>query len=62
MSSQLTSRAENSADLLRVLVALGILALLASFDGADRPAEAAMPSAGANTAAPVTQTGASPPG
>jgi len=54
MSSQLTSRAENSTDLLRVLVALGILALLASFDGADRPAEAAMPSAGANTAAPVT--------
>ena len=35
MSSQVTShsRAENSADLLRVLVALGLLALLASLDG-----------------------------
>ena len=43
MSSQVSShsRAENSADLLRILVALGLLALLASFDGAASSAEAA---------------------
>jgi hypothetical protein len=36
MPSQVNShsRAENSADLLRIRVALGLLALLASFDGA----------------------------
>jgi hypothetical protein len=42
MSSQVESntRAENSADLLRILVALGLLALLASFDGAGDAAAA----------------------
>jgi hypothetical protein len=52
MSSQITSRsrADNSADLLRVLVALGLLALLASFDGNDDAAAAtAQASAGVAT-------------
>jgi len=45
MSSQINShsRDENSADLLRVLLALGLLALLASFDGADQPAASSPP-------------------
>ena len=37
------SRAGNSADLLRVLVALGLLALLASFDATEDASAAAAP-------------------
>jgi hypothetical protein len=39
MASPLISetRAGNTADVLRVVVAIGILALLAWFDGGDRP-------------------------
>jgi hypothetical protein len=50
MSSQLTShsRTENSADLLRIVVALGLLALLASFDGTED---------GATTATQLTDAG-----
>jgi len=57
MSSQATSRsrAENSADLLRVLVALGLLALLASFDGSEDAAAAGIPATTAASAASQPQ-------
>jgi len=44
MASPLTSgtRAGNTEDLLRIVVAIGILALLAWFDGGDRPVTAAV--------------------
>jgi hypothetical protein len=43
------SRTENSADLARVLVALGLLALLASFDGSEGAAVTAQPASAADT-------------
>jgi hypothetical protein len=57
MASQLASqsRAENSADLLRVVVALGLLALLASFDGANDAPAAASSKANTETAADLPQ-------
>jgi hypothetical protein len=57
MASQLSSntRAENSADLLRVLVALGLLALLASFDGAEDTGVATTQPASAELAASNTR-------
>jgi hypothetical protein len=45
------SRAENSADLLRVLVAVGLLALLASFDATEDAAAAAPDPANAGISA-----------
>ncbi len=45
--SESNTREENSADLLRIIAAIGLLALLAWFDGGDRTAA---PSAGATIA------------
>ena len=52
---QVRDRADNGADVARILVALGVLALLASFDGADdaRQSAAAQPAdAGLATSIP----------